>query len=262
VLKRADTFAAALRETGVRIPESLAAQRDLSRKLGSLEITGSDAAELRNRLAEVIAEREAAVRRRRAAAEGLLELKDAVDKARDGVTQSQPEFANSVIRDFNQRWTDACRALDVLRGEAAALSCALRVPVDCPAPYVATWSVSSARPQVVPVALAQQVEPTALPPALLMVGGVLDRLAAAAGLIAALVQAADLNSRHLALSRVRAGQQAEMTGTYEVVKAFHIFESNYAPGQLVDRSVMGGDGMVYRYWIARSLQPLESAIAA
>jgi hypothetical protein len=90
----------------------------------------------------------------------------------------------------------------------------------------------------------------------------LDKLAAAAGLIAALVQARDLDSRHLALSRVRPGMRAEMAGVYLVVKAFRIFESNYAPGQLVDRSVMGGDGMVYRYWIARSLQALEGAIAA
>ncbi len=141
------------------------------------------------------------------------------------------------------------------------MSAALRLPVPTPAPYLACVSAVTGGPELRPVALAEPIPQATLSPALTAMISVFDRLDAAGALIGGVQQAAQLTQQHHALSRIRAGQQIEMSGVFTVVRAFHILGSHFPVGVLLDRSVMA-DGLLYRFWQGRNIRPLETAAAA
>jgi hypothetical protein len=141
------------------------------------------------------------------------------------------------------------------------LSAALRQPVATPAPYLACTNPIHGGPELRPVTLAEPIQQAALAPGLIAVTGVFDRLDAAGNLTSGIQQAVTLNAQHQALSRIRAGQPIEMTGTFVVVRAFHALGTDFPVGALVDRTVMS-DGLLFRYWRGRDLQPLETAAVA
>ena len=82
LLVRFDRLAAALHETSAEIPADLAEQKQLYAALGSGEVAGDDVARLRVKFDEVRAHREAAVRKRVAAAKGLEKLEPELLAAR------------------------------------------------------------------------------------------------------------------------------------------------------------------------------------
>jgi hypothetical protein len=261
VLARYDRLATALTATARSIPESLASERELSSKLGAAEIAGDGADVLRARLTTVTEDRVSAARRRQSASEGLLQMDGELAKARELMGRAQSEFAATMVAEFQTRWSRACRELAILQAESQQLAAALRTQVTCPPPYTVSRSAATERVEVRLITSAEPV-PVSLPPAVATVSTTLDRLGAAAGLIAALKQAADLNERHHALARIRAGFQVEMGGLYEVVRGFHALGSDFAPGALVDRSILC-DGMLHRYFLGRAIRPLEGpAVAA
>jgi hypothetical protein len=179
-----------------------------------------------------------------------------VAKVRDAVGRAQAEFGAMVMQEFASRWEQACRTLAALRFEAQAISKVLGTSISCAPPYKASINPVHGNPEVRPIALAEPMEALTLPPALVKIGNVLDRLHSAAGLVGALAQSVQLNAQHHALARLRAGQQIEMVGMYEVAKPFSILGSDFAVGTLIDRSVMS-DGLLYRNWLARNIRPLN-----
>jgi hypothetical protein len=213
VLKKHDVLATVMTETGSSIPRGLASERELSSRLGAAEITGDGVAELRAQLDAVKERREAAARRRQSASKGLLELEGALTTVRQQVNQGQAAFASGVIQDFQRRWTEACRALAVLRGEAGQLTAALGVPCPTAPPYVASVSAITGAPELRPIAFSETLPRAALPAPVATLAEVRAKLNEHS-LIGALKQAVQLDAQHHALSRLRAGQQMEMSGTY------------------------------------------------
>jgi hypothetical protein len=261
LLARHAKLAGVLVATGTSIPKLLGEERRLSAALGNAEIESSGVDKVSGQLASVRQNREADARRRASATESLLESETDLTRARERVSGAQNEFASTMVEDFNRRWQEACRALAVLRSEAVQLSAALRTTVLTPAPYVVSVNAINGAAELRPIALAEPIPPVALTPALVTVGTILDRLDSAHGLIGSLKQAADLNCKHHAVARVRAGMQAELRGIYEVARAFHVLGSDFAVGALLDRSLLP-DGLLHRYWLGRAIRPVEGAAVA
>jgi hypothetical protein len=260
VLKKYDLFAGTLSETGLAIPKALAEERQLASKLGAAEITGSDDTdELRRRLAEVAARREAAARQRASASEELRGMAGQLTQARDGVGRSQAEFAGTVVAEFHARWNRCCRSLAALYAEAQELGRALRVEVKCPPPYVAGISLMTGGRPEVRFALSVEQTPVTLPPDLIALAAVVDRLEAAIATVGALGQAAEIDARHQALARIQLGLPARMSGTYQAVKPFTHCGTAYTPGMLLDASLMTS-GELFRFWKGRAIEPV-SAVA-
>jgi hypothetical protein len=256
VLAKHDRFAAALAETGGTISGALASERQLSTRLGAAELAGSDdVPALRAQLSAVAAQREAAIRGRHAATQGLADLGEDLRRARAAVEQARARYAASVVSEFHARWSRCSAELVRLHAEGVELSRVLRFTVACAPPYCAAINVVSQRAEV---RLIASPEPVAvdLPPGLQALAAIIGRLDAADGVGAGVRQAAELNVRHHALSRLRAGQQIEMTGVFVVTKPFSILGSTFEVGALLDRSILP-DGLLHRFWIGRHIRPLE-----
>ena len=257
VLKRHDTLAAVMVATGSSIPTALAQERELAGKLGAAEIAGEEGADkLRAQLDAVKERREGDARRRQSASKGLLALEAELTKARKQVTQVQAAFVSTVIQDFGRRWVEACHVLAALRGEASQLTAALGVPCPTAAPYVVSVNAATGASELKPVALAEALPWTALPPPVATVAAMLAKLNDA-GLISELRQAEQLNLQHQALSRL-AGQPTEMGGTYIVSRTFHALGSDFPAGTLLDDTVMSV-GMLHRFWRGNALRPAGGA---
>ena len=249
VLARYDKLAAVMSETAAEIPQCLREERSLFT---------ADGADARRRFADAREHHAEAARRRAGASEGLLGVADELTRARNEVRRSQAEFGASLVGEFDARWRAACRELARLHAQAAQLSTILGTTIRTPPPYMTTVNAGTDR---VEVRLAEPaVEPEGLPPALLVVGNILDRLDAASGLIGSIKQAVELNTKHYALSRIRR-TRAEMVGVYEVVRRFDLMGSAFEVGALLDRSLLC-DGVLYRHWVAHSIRPLEGAEVA
>lgn len=258
-LGRHDKLAAVLAETSSNIPQSLAEEQRLYRELGSAEISGDGVERLRTGLTAAQDRRAADVRRRQAASDGLLALADELRAARQAVEQTRSELAKEALRDFAARWEEACLKLSELRAEAGVLSGALRITVATPPPYMASIGVVSGNPEVRPV--SGPIPSVTLPPALAGVGAVVDRLDAAGGLLAAIAQAKDLTSRHIALSRTRAGMTPTMPGVYSVLRGFDYCGSHFKAGLLVSRDLIP-DGVLYRLQLGRTVALVDAGAMA
>jgi hypothetical protein len=259
VLTRYQQYAAALVDTGTSIPQALSTERRLSAELGRAEIEGGDADELRRRLAAVVAEREAAARRRAGASEALLGMADDLRRERAVVAQGLAEIAQSAINDFGLRWARACSDLGRLVAEAGVLGAALRCTVATPPPYVATLSADGMR---MLVSFAGHIQPdtVTLTPEVSAITARLDQFDAAGTLIAALGQAHELTERHHALCQQRRAP-SRLEGVFEVVKGFSYLGTQFTEGMLLDRSVLP-DGALYRFQIGRNLRAVEGAAVA
>ena len=249
VLRKYDPLRYTWKDTAHSIPEALAEERRLYLS-----------AEADAQLGIVRAKRLDAARRRTIAAEALVELADELAKARDAVREAQAAFAQSVVAEFSQRWQQACSTLVRLQREAKMLGDILRVTVATPSPYVVSTNVVSQHPEVHLVAdrIAAEAPPAALAPLI----EILDRLDSANRLVFALQRGREMNERHHALSRARSGMPSEMSGTFEVRKAFDLHDVQYPAGSLVDRTVLT-DNDLYRLSLGRNIlrADVEAAVA-
>jgi hypothetical protein len=257
-LQKFDLLSGALAETGRLIPESLASERALRGELGGAEIDGSEASELRRRLADTVAAREAAARRRASACEGLLSLEPQLAAAREAVARSRAELSESVIQQFVEKWNRACRTLVELRSESEVLARTLgqHMPVTLP------FTVRNGVHGVPELKLSSPSEPAlvSLPPGLSTIVDTLARLDGALSLCASVRQGRELTTRLHALNRQR-GTQGEVSGVFTVVRPFTALGSSFAVHQLVDASLLPV-GLLERFWKGRDLRPLEGAVAA
>ena len=248
VLRKYDPLRYTWKDTAHSIPLALAEERRLYLS-----------AEADAQLAVVRTKRLDAARRRTIAAEALVELADELGKARDAVREAQAAFARSVVAEFSQRWQQACSTLVRLDREAKMLGDILRVTVATPSPYTTSLNVVSQQTEVHLVAdrIAVEAPPAALAPLI----EVLDRLDAANGLVFALVRGREQNERHHALSRARSGMPSEMTGVWEVRKAFDLHDVQFPAGTLVDRTVLT-DSDLYRLNLGRNILRADVEAAA
>lgn len=258
-LAKYDQFAAALAQTGAAIPAALSEEQRLYRELGAAEVSGDAVDSLRTRLDAAQSERQGHVRRRRAAAEGLLELEGELRNVRAAIDQARAAHASTIVADFNRRWSEACRALAALHSEARQLSQALESPISCPPPYAPILNVATDQWQVRFTGVLPEAPP--MPAQLEAVTGAFNRLADALGLVGGIKQGAEQDARHAALSRVRAGMPATMTGVFQVTRAFTHMGVTFPVGALVDRSIFG-DSALYRIELGRQVHRIEIGMAA
>lgn len=260
VLKRYDAFAGVMAETHGSIPESLATERQLRRDLGLSEVEGGDVQQLRGRLSAVTGAREQNVRRRQSASEALLTMDNELAGARAAIDSARTEFGAELIRQFDERWREACARLTALRAEALALAGALRCEVATPAPFVARTNPISGGPEIRPVASAEPVAAANLPAALVTVGTTLDRLDVARGLVGGIKQTRQLEQHHRGVCRGR-GTSPVMAGVFTVLKPVTHLGMTFARGSLVDNSVIC-DASLQRLLVARFIVSEDGAAAA
>jgi hypothetical protein len=254
VLARYDKLATALTETGRSIPESLASERDLSSKLGAAEIAGDGADVLRAQLTTVTEDRVSAARRRQSACEGLLQMDGELAKARERMSRVQSEIAAGTIQEFSRRWTEACRALVMLRAEATVLAKVLGVTVPVPPPYSAHMNLIHGTPELRPVEPADSIQPASLPPALATLNDIIGRLDVALGACRGVRQSHELTQRYFAMNR--GSGMGEMAATFVVTKPFVYLGSEFEAGVLVNRDVLPV-GALHRFWLGKCVRPLD-----
>jgi hypothetical protein len=259
VLREFDRLYVVLSETHGTIPTLLARERDLNRVLGLSEARGnSDADGLRQQLDDTVRERQAAIRRRVASVDALLEMEPALRSDRGIVETERRQVAAEVAQDFGKRWQQACDALAVLRAEAGVLSAALRTTIACPAPYIPFVHAIREQPELRPVAGPEQPPTAALPAHLSILVRRLDALDSAMARVSAIQQSKQLDSRHYDLSKIR-GTPAEFPGVFLVTGEFDslVDGMKFAPGTLVDATLIG-PGQLARLTVARRyLRPAD-----
>jgi hypothetical protein len=263
-LLKAEKLSAMMTETGSAISAALGEEHDLSRQCGQLEIEGGDTGKLHERLAASAVERAASGRRRAAAADGLLHMSRELDEGRQALIWARDLYGSGIVEEFSIRWAQACHALAVLRIEAEMLGKALGTTVPTPAPYAPKINAIYAeeRLELHPVPATGPIAPPPLPPALVEVVAILDRIDAVRAMGQAVRQSVDLTKTFFTTARERGAWRGEMAGTFEVVRAFDVLGSHFEVGALVSREVMS-EGLIDRFWRGRCLWPVaENAVAA
>jgi hypothetical protein len=251
ILTAFDRHTAALAATHKTIPALLAEEYRLSRDVG---------ADVAGKLAAVASKREAESRRRAAAVDGVLAAEAVLAGVAGVVAQRQRELAATVVTEFSIRWHAACSVLDTLRAEAAALAAALACAVPTPPPFQIVHSVAHDRPEIHPRPLAPADPVTvALPPELVKVKAVADRLNKATTLCFGVRKCREWDSRHHALALQR-GLPLEHHGVYVVHIPFNcpLDGLEFQAGMLVDATVMS-NGFLSRMLLTQRLQPVEIA---
>lgn len=146
-------------------------------------------------------------------------------------------------------------------GGRRALAATLRTEVRMPLPVKVVVSPVDAVSRAVPV-LSGDAVPVADAEAGRL-GARLDEVDAALSLIGAIRQAEAFDQTHRALSQNRTGMPTRMEGLFEVPKAFTYLGMEFAPGMLLDRTVLN-DGHLNRYLQGRNIRVLDgpSVVAA
>jgi hypothetical protein len=174
------------------------------------------------------------------------------------IARRQQEFSATIITEFGRRWASACAVLDTLRAEAASLAAALNCDVPTPPPFQIVHSVAHDRPEIRPRPLAP-ADPisVALPPELVRVKAVADRLNKARGLCSSVQRCKQWSLRHFVMAQQR-GEPTEYRGTYAVQQRFtnSLDQLPFELGELVDRSLLS-DGFLGRLLTGHTLRPIE-----
>jgi hypothetical protein len=253
-LAKHDRLAAALAESGRSIPQALALENQLYSQLGAAEVAGDDVDGLRSQLAAANDRRQADVRRRASAAEALLEMENELRGARAAMEQARAQYVSVVASEFRERWNRCCAELIRLHGEARELSRVLSSTITPAAPYCAAVNVVTQRPEVQLLASVEPV-PVELTPGMQTLSRTIERLDLAMSIGAGVRQSRELSERYYSQMRSR-GLPAQLTGTFEVTKAFNHLGTDYLAGALVSRDLLG-DGSLSRLWTPKLIRPLN-----
>jgi hypothetical protein len=254
VLQEFDRLREILAVTHQRIPALLAQQRDAERALGL-----NESAEFEQQLADVVRERETAVRRRSAAIAAITELEGPLHAERMAVEVQRQQAAAEAVKAFLTRYGATVGALQQLWEEGRVLSVTLRCEVPMALPVKVTTSVidGTSRAQPIRADVAASVDAASV-----ALGAKLDQLDGALALVNAIRQSRELDSRHhhLALQR---GAPVERGGVYRVIQPFSCLADGlpFEAGALIDGSLIGS-GMMHRLMVGRRfIQPvaLEAA---
>jgi hypothetical protein len=249
----------ALTQTHAEIPTLLAGERDLVHQLGLAEANrDSNVADLRGQLERVLQEHQAAVRRRAASVEAILQMESALQTERGIAEAERQRIAAGIVLEFNQRWSAACNALSTLRAEAEALGSALCTTIATPAPFTTFLHPVTGVPALRPVATSEPAPVPVLPANLSALVRRLDALDAGLTRCASIRQGKQLDQRFYDLSRVR-GQPAEFGGVYLCMAPFDSLTDGlpFQPGMLIDASLVG-PGSMHRLTLGRRyIRPVD-----
>ncbi len=249
---------ATLSETHRQIPQLLQRQRDLERELGA-----SESVELKAQLADTLAERQAAVRKRASAIAAVMELESALLAERGAVEQQRQAYAvrggqriRPAMAAGLQRFGRVARR--GLWEEGRVLGETLKVQVPSALPTKAVLPLDGSVKAVRPLA-SEPVTAAVLPAHLSELGQQLDRLDAALNMCNSIRADAELETRHHRLATDR-GTAAEFTGVFKVLAPFACMTDGlmFLPGDLIDSSLIGS-GMLRRLQIGkRHIQPVAA----
>jgi hypothetical protein len=255
VMEEFSRLRAVLETTHAQIPQMLARQRTLERALGLAETES-----VKEQLADVVAEREAASRRRAAAIGSILDLDAALQSERAGLERQRQAFATHALAEFRARYSACVSDLQALWETARALGLALRCEVPTPLPVRVRESpvdgVSRAMPIRADVAGVVDAEAAAL-------GQQLDQIDGALAMVAAVRQSQVFDQSHHRLGLLR-GTAQPASGVYRVIQPFRnlVDGCEFLPGQLIDSSLIGS-GMLHRLMAGkRHIEPAGLSAAA
>ena len=256
VLANYDRLAAALHEAGSAITTALAEESQVTRDLGAREVAGGDAAQLRNKLDAVRARREAAVRRRAAASDGLAKMEGELLDARRDADEARGRLAGAAVRELQERWAAAVETLARLHAEALALQGALHAVVSLPAPYRAVLNLQGAPT----LQFALPVPPASLPVSMKALTDLIERIDSAAALASAIRTSREADARHYRLSLERRAPAA-MPAVYAALRPISHWGATFDAGDLVDSSLIN-TSTLYRLQVARCIAAADRAAAA
>jgi hypothetical protein len=256
VLANYDKLAAALHEAGSAITTALAEESQVTRDLGAREVAGGDAAQLRNKLDAVRARREAAVRRRAAASDGLAKMEGELLDARRDADEARGRLAGAAVRELQERWAAAVETLARLHGEALALQGALHAVVSLPAPYRAVLNLQG----VPTLQFTAPVPAASLPVSMQSLTALIDRIDSAAALASAIRTSREADARHYRLAQERRAP-AEMPAVYAALRPISHWGATFDAGDLIDSSLIN-TSTLYRLQVARCIAAADRAAAA
>ncbi len=258
VLDRYDRLAGALHATSAEIPAALAEAKRLYSALGTGEVGGDDVARLRVKFDEVRAHREAAVRRRQAAAEGLEKLEPELLAERRAADATRSELAGAAVAGLQKRWADAVGILREAHAEAMELQRAVGLQVHLVAPYEIDPGLITGLPvlRFIPGAIA----PATMPESLQTTQALIDKLDAALALAGAIRSSRQQDDRHRQLALQRRAH-ADLPNVYAALRPINHWGANFAPGDLVDVSVINVASL-YRFLVARCVVAVDRPAAA
>lgn len=241
-----------LRETHSTIPDLLAKERGLARKLGLAE-----SAELQREFQDVVAERESAVRRRASSIAAIIELQPQLEAERAAVERQRQARGVIALAEFRQRYDDCVSSLQALWSEGRLLGETLKVMVPMAPPMKVTVSVVDGVPRAMPVLSGVTA---AADVTIMSLSAQVDAFDDALGLIGGFRQAKDLDERYRALAQQRGGAPTRLEGLYEVAKSFDYYGTTFAAGTIIDRSMLP-DGCLHRFLQGRNLRVSDGAAA-
>ncbi len=251
-----DRLAAALHSTSVEIPECLAEEAQISRDLGVREVAGGNVTQLRSRLDAVRERRETAVRRRAAAADGLLKLESELFEARRNADEARGRLAGAAVAELQERWAAAVETLARLHGEALALQGALHAVVSLPAPYRAVLNLQG----VPTLQFTAPVPAASLPVSMKALTDLIERIDSAAALASAIRTSREADARHYRLSLERRAPAA-MPAVYAALRPISHWGATFDAGDLIDSSLIN-TSTLYRLQVARCIAAADRAAAA
>jgi hypothetical protein len=256
VMQQYDQLHSTLSATHSQIPQLLARQRTLERALGVNETE-----ELRRQLADVMAERESAARRRMAAVSSLLALEAMLQSERLALEAQRQQYAAEAVAAFQTRYRGAVAALQQCWEEGAVLSATLRTEVQMDLPVKVMESVrDGGASRAVPVRGADVA--VSVDAAAAKLGAKLDRLDGALAAVNAVRQAQTFDQHHHRLGLLR-GAGAEHGGVFRVLAEFNCLTDGlpFRAGDLIDGSLIGS-GMAHRLQTGRRFIEPERLSAA
>ena len=255
-LARFDKLASALHEAGAAITTALAEEAEISRDLGAGAIAGGDVAQPRAKLAVVKERREAAVRVRAAAADGLAKMEPELFDARRDADEARGRLAGAAISELQREWTAAIETLARLHGEALALQNALHTVPSLPAPYRSVLNLQG----VPTLQFAAPVPAAALPVSMQSLTELISKLDIAAGLASGIRASREADARHFRLAQERRAP-GDMPNVYAALRPISHWGADFAAGDLVDATVIN-TATLYRLQVARCITPADRRTAA
>jgi hypothetical protein len=236
VMAEFDQLQQILAETHDQYPALLECRLDLDRRLGQAEIRNQDSEGLVNQLRQNQAGKEAALRRRAAAADGVVELEGRLRAEKNQFEAERQRIAAEVIAEYEQRCRQKVEELMGVYCEGEALQQAFGCKISMPIPAKLVPSLTGGLPTIERVRgnstamidrrvmeLAEQIE---------RVGRALVR-------VANIKRDRDdeVRSSRLAMQR---GQPTGQQGIYRVISPVGCLVDglDFRPGQLVDEHIL------------------------
>jgi hypothetical protein len=250
-----------LAETSNSIPADLAAEATAYAELGNAEVGGGDAAPLRAKLDAIRARKETSVRRRAAAGEGLVQLRDDLSRVRRAADERRGALAGDAVGELQREWAVTAGKLAEIYARAQLFQHIMHVSPSLPLPFRAVSDLVSGLPKL-QFTTAADMPAVTLPPELQALTDLIAQLDAAANVAGAIHASRDADSRHRRLC-VERRTSADMPGLYRVLKAFDHWGAKIGPGMLVDASLVP-ISFLYRLQTSRFISAVDrpAAIAA